>query len=62
MEGFTQRQTIELTQSNPVLVRDQPLVKGDVQALVWIVTIKKKRRAGRPDRSDRIALLCARLI
>ena len=41
MEGFTQRQTIELTQSNPVLVRDQPLVKGDVQALVWIVTIKK---------------------
>lgn len=41
MEGFTQRQTIELTQSNPVLVRDQPLVKGDAQALVWIVTIKK---------------------
>lgn len=41
MEGFTQRQTIELTQSNPVLVRDQPLVKGDMQALVWIVTIKK---------------------
>ena len=41
MDGFTQRQTIELTQSNPVLVRDQPLVKGDVQALVWIVTIKK---------------------
>ena len=41
MEGFTQRQTIELTQSNPVLVRDQPIVKGDVQALVWIVTIKK---------------------
>ena len=41
MEGFTQRQTIELTQSNPVLVRDQPLVKGDVQALVWIVTIQK---------------------
>ena len=41
MEGFTQRQTIELTQSNPVLVRDQPLVKGDVQALVWIVTVKK---------------------
>ena len=41
MEGFTQHQTIELTQSNPVLVRDQPLVKGDVQALVWIVTIKK---------------------
>nr|DAT30918.1 MAG TPA: BppU domain protein [Caudoviricetes sp.] len=41
MEGFTQRQTIELTQSNPVLVRDQPLVKSDVQALVWIVTIKK---------------------
>ena len=41
MEGFTQRQTIELMQSNPVLVRDQPLVKGDVQALVWIVTIKK---------------------
>lgn len=41
MEGFTQRQTIELTQSNSVLVRDQPLVKRDVQALVWIVTIKK---------------------
>lgn len=41
MEGFTERQTIELTQSNPVLVRDQPLVKGDVQALVWIVTVKK---------------------
>lgn len=41
MEGFIQRQTIELTQSNPVLVRDQPLVKGDVQALVWIVTVKK---------------------
>lgn len=41
MEGFTQRQTIELTQSNPVLVRDQPLVKGDVQALIWIVTVKK---------------------
>lgn len=41
MEGFTQRQTIELTQSNPVLVRDQPLVKGDMQALVWIVTVKK---------------------
>ena len=41
MEGFTQRQTIELTLSNPVLVRDQPLVKRDVQALVWIVTIKK---------------------
>lgn len=41
MEGFTQRQTIELTQSNPVLVRDQPIVKGDVQALVWIVTVKK---------------------
>lgn len=41
MEGFMQRQTIELTQSNPVLVRDQPLVKGDVQALVWIVTVKK---------------------
>lgn len=41
MEGFTQRQTIELTQSNPVLVRDQPLIKGDVQALVWIVTVKK---------------------
>lgn len=41
MEGFIQRQTIEMTQSNPVLVRDQPLVKGDVQALVWIVTVKK---------------------
>lgn len=41
MEGFTQRQTIELTQSNPVLVRDQPIVKGDAQALVWIVTVKK---------------------
>lgn len=41
MEGFTQRQAIELTQSNPVLVRDQPIVKGDVQALVWIVTVKK---------------------
>lgn len=41
MEGFTQRQTIELTQSNPVLVRDQPLVKGDAQALVWIVTVKE---------------------
>lgn len=41
MEGFTQRQTIELTQSNPVLVRDQPIVKSDVQALVWIVTVKK---------------------
>ena len=41
MEGFTQRQMIELTQSNPVLVRDQPLVKGDAQALVWIVTVKK---------------------
>ncbi len=41
MDGFTQRQTIELTQSNPVLVRDQPIVKSDVQALVWIVTVKK---------------------
>lgn len=41
MEGFTQHQTIELTQSNPVLVRDQPIVKSDVQALVWIVTVKK---------------------
>lgn len=41
MEGFTQRQTIELTQSNPVLVRDQPIIKNDVQALVWIVTVKK---------------------
>lgn len=59
MEGFTQRQTIELTQSNPVLVRDQPLVKDDVQALVWIVTIKKN---GVPvDLTGAIAsLYCAR--
>lgn len=41
MEGFTQLQTIEMMQSNPVLVRDQPIVKGDAQALVWIVTVKK---------------------
>lgn len=41
MDGFIQRQTIDLGQSNPVLVREQPIVKDDAQALVWVVTIRK---------------------
>lgn len=41
MDGFIQRQTIDLGQSNPVLVREQPIIKGDAQALIWIVTIRK---------------------
>ena len=41
MDGFIQRQTIDLGQSNPVLVREQPIVKDDAQALIWVVTIRK---------------------
>lgn len=61
MEGFIQRQTIDLEGSNPVLIRDQPIIKGDAQALTWIVTVRKGGES--VDLSDaEISLYCARAL
>ena len=61
MEGFTQRQAVDLEDSNPILIRNQPIIKGDTHALNWIVTVRK---GGQPiDLSKaEIALYCARAL
>lgn len=61
MEGFTQKQAVDLEDSNPILIRSQPIIKGDTHALNWIVTVRK---GGQPiDLSKaEIALYCARAL
>lgn len=61
MEGFTQKQAVDLEDSNPILIRNQPIIKGDTHALNWIVTVRK---GGQPiDLSKaEIALYCARAL
>ena len=41
MDSFIQRQSVDLLRDNPILVRDQPIIKGDANALQWIVTVTK---------------------
>lgn len=41
MDVFIQRQSVDLVKDNPILVRDQPLIKGDANALQWVVTVTK---------------------
>lgn len=41
MDSFIQRQSVDLLRDNSILVRDQPIIKGDVNALQWIVTVTK---------------------
>lgn len=61
LEGFTQKQAVDLEDSNPILIRSQPIIKGDKHALNWIVTVRK---GGQPiDLSKaEIALYCARAL
>lgn len=61
MEGFMQRQTIDLEGSNPVLIRDQPIIKGDAQALTWIVTVRKGGESVDLSGAE-ISLYCARAL
>ena len=46
MEGFEVRQSIDLARENGVLRRAQPIERGDVKALRWIVTVT---RNGEPE-------------
>ena len=46
MDGFEVRQCIDLARENAVLVRTQPIERGDVRALSWIVSVF---RAGSPE-------------
>ena len=39
MQGFEVRQCIDLARENAILIRAQPIERGDVQALKWIVTV-----------------------
>lgn len=41
MDGFTQHQKVDLDKNNLILIRDQPIIKGDTNALKWIVTVTK---------------------
>ena len=41
MDGFTQCQKVDLDKNNLILIRDQPIIKGDTNALKWIVTVTK---------------------
>lgn len=41
MDGFTQSQKVDLDKSNLILIRDQPIIKGDANALKWVVTVTK---------------------
>ena len=41
MDGFTQYQKVDLDKNNLILIRDQPIIKGDTNALKWIVTVTK---------------------
>lgn len=41
MDGFTQYQKVDLDKNNLILIRDQPIIKGDANALKWIVTVTK---------------------
>lgn len=61
MEGFTQKQAVDLEDSNPILIRNQPIIKGDTHALNWIVTVRK---GGQPIDLSRaeITLYCARAL
>lgn len=61
MEGFIQRQTVDLEGINPVLIRDQPIVKGDAQALTWIVTVRKGGESVDLSGAE-ISLYCARAL
>lgn len=41
MDGFTQYQKVDLDKNNLILIRDQPIIKGDTNALKWVVTVTK---------------------
>lgn len=41
MDGFTQYQKVDLDKNNLILIRDQPIIKGDANALKWVVTVTK---------------------
>lgn len=41
MDVFIQRQSVDLAKDNPILVREQPLIKGDANALQWVVMVTK---------------------
>ena len=41
VDGFTQYQKVDLDKNNLILIRDQPIIKGDTNALKWIVTVTK---------------------
>lgn len=45
MDGFTQYQKVDLDKNNLILIRDQPIIKGDTNALKWIVTVTKGGKA-----------------
>lgn len=59
MEGFEVRQSIDLARENGVLRRAQPIERGDVKALRWIVTVT---RNGEPEdlSGATAAIYCAR--
>ena len=58
-DGFICRQTVEMTADNPMMIRRQPIIKGDKGALIWRVTVT---RYGKPaDLTGATAdLYCAR--
>ena len=60
MDGFEVRQCIDLARENAVLVRTQPIERGDVRALSWIVSVF---RAGSPEdlTGASCAVYCARV-
>ena len=41
MDGFTQYQKVDLDKNNLILIRDQPIIKGDANALKWVVAVTK---------------------
>ena len=45
MDGFTQYQKVDLDKNNLILIRDQPIIKGDTNAVKWIVTVTKGGKA-----------------
>ena len=59
MEGFEARQSIDLARENGVLRRAQPIERGDVKALRWVVTVT---RNGEPEdlSGATAAIYCAR--
>ena len=40
-DGFICRQTVEMTRDNPILLRQQPIIKGDKNALTWRVLVTR---------------------